>query len=157
MRRSGLIVCLGLLLLRCFLPHSCLFPAFLLTLLPLSCFLLRFWIGINHIHRLFDTLSNHHLYRLNCPIFANLQQYTFITFRTWITGMERELNPTLGGTDLLYDLITKPSTTTISAASAAGPADSSGAGFSVVASAAPFSKAVVPQIAGRIADRGQRA
>jgi ABC-type transport system substrate-binding protein/flagellar basal body-associated protein FliL len=94
--------------------------------------------------------------------FANLwyyvpafQQYTFFTFRTWITGMEKELNPTLGGTDLLYDLITKPSTTTISAASAAGPAASLVTGFNAVASAAPFSKAVVPQIAGRIADRGQ--
>jgi len=96
--------------------------------------------------------------------FANLwyyvpafQQYTFITFRTWITGMEKELNPTLGGADILYDLLTKPSTTTISAASTDGPAVSSGGGFSVVASAAPYSKAVVPQIAGRIADRGQRA
>src|SRR5207245_1130773 len=51
--------------------------------------------------------------------FANLwyyvpafQQYTFFLFRTWITGMQNELNPTLGGDDLLYNLITKPSTTT---------------------------------------------
>ncbi len=42
------------------------------------------------------------------------QQYAFFTYRTWITGMENELNPTLGGLDLLYDFITKPSTTTTS-------------------------------------------
>src|SRR2546430_7380668 len=45
------------------------------------------------------------------------QQYTFFTFRTWITGMDKELNPVLGGTDLLYNLLTKPSSTSVSAAS----------------------------------------
>src|SRR5207245_7507071 len=51
--------------------------------------------------------------------FANLwyyvpafQQYTFFTFRTWITGMQNEHNPTLGGTDLLYNMSTEPRTTT---------------------------------------------
>jgi peptide/nickel transport system substrate-binding protein len=45
------------------------------------------------------------------------QQFTFFTYRTWITGMETELNPTLGGTDLLYNFITKPSTATTSSLS----------------------------------------
>ena len=46
------------------------------------------------------------------------QQFAFFTYRTWVTGMENELNPTLGGTDLLYDLITKPGTTTTASLSA---------------------------------------
>lgn len=48
----------------------------------------------------------------------SFQQFAFFTYRTWITGMENELNPNLGGTDLLYNLITKPSTTTIASLSA---------------------------------------
>jgi len=95
--------------------------------------------------------------------FANLwyyvpayQQFTFFTFRTWITGMDLELNPTLGGADLLYNLLTKPSTTTASAASAEGLGLALGTSFSTITSAMPFSKAVIPQIAGRIADHEQR-
>ena len=83
------------------------------------------------------------------------QQYTFFTFRTWITGMDLQLNPTLGGVDILYDLLTKPSTTSVSAA-ADGPSMASGTSFAAVVSAATFSKAVVPQVAGRDAEQGQR-
>jgi ABC-type transport system substrate-binding protein len=95
--------------------------------------------------------------------FANLwyyvpafQQFTFFTFRTWITGMDKELNPTLGGLDLLYNLLTKPSTTTVSGASVDGPSVSSSLALSSEAAAAPFSKAVIPQIAGRWADQRLR-
>jgi len=95
--------------------------------------------------------------------FANLwyyvpafQQFTFFTFRTWITGMDLELNPTLGGADLLYNLLTKPSTTTVSGASLDGSAGMSSLAFSVVASAPAFSKAVIPQVVGRFADHRLR-
>lgn len=94
--------------------------------------------------------------------FANLwyyvpafQQYTFFSFRTWISGMDKELNPTLGGVDILYNLLTKPSTTSVSAA-VDGLSVASVTTFTGVASAAPFSKAVVPQVAGRNAEREQR-
>jgi len=83
------------------------------------------------------------------------QQYTFFTFRTWITGMDLELNPTLGGVDILYNLLTKPSTTSVSAA-ADGPSMASGTSFTAAVSAATFSKAVVPQVAGRSAEHRQR-
>src|SRR5207302_2064687 len=83
------------------------------------------------------------------------QQYTFFTFRTWITGMDLQLNPTLGGVDILYNLLTKPSTTSVSAA-ADGPSMASGTSFTEVVSAATFSKAVVPQGAGRYAEHRQR-
>lgn len=92
--------------------------------------------------------------------FANLwyyvpafQQYTFFTFRTWITGMDKELNPTLGGTDLLYNLITKPSTTTTSS-SPSGYLVETGVPFSVVASAAPISRVALLQFGGRMFERG---
>ena len=95
--------------------------------------------------------------------FANLwyyvpafQQYTFFSFRTWISGMDKELNPTLGGVDLLYNLLTKPSTTSVSATAVEGPSMPSATPFTAVTSAAPFSKAVVPQIVGRNAEHGQR-
>src|SRR6266581_4792874 len=95
--------------------------------------------------------------------FANLwyyvpafQQYTFFSFRTWISGMDKELNPTLGGVDLLYNLLTKPSTTSVSAAAVEGPSMPSATPFTAVTSAAPFSKAVVPQLVGRNAEHGQR-
>src|SRR5205807_7407081 len=84
------------------------------------------------------------------------QQFTFFTFRTWITGMDLELNPTLGGADLLYNLLTKPSTTTVSGASLDGSAGMSSLAFSVVASAPAFSKAVIPQVVGRFADHRLR-
>lgn len=48
------------------------------------------------------------------------QQQTFFTFRTWITGMDKELNPVLGGTDLLYDLIAKATGTTTASLSTSG-------------------------------------
>jgi peptide/nickel transport system substrate-binding protein len=96
--------------------------------------------------------------------FANLwlyvpgyQSYTFFTFRTWITGMDKQLNPTLGGTDLLYYLLTKPSTTTVSGLAVETSFHASDPSFTVVASAAPFSKAVVAQIAGRSAGHWGRA
>ena len=91
--------------------------------------------------------------------FANLwyyvpafQQYTFYTFRTWITGMENELNPTLGGTDLLYNLITKPSTTTTSAANAM--LVSTGVPLSAFVSAAPPERMALVQFGGRLFERG---
>jgi len=91
--------------------------------------------------------------------FANLwyyvpafQQYTFFTFRTWITGMQNELNPTLGGTDLLYNLITKPSTTTTSSANAMLVA--TGVPFSVLASAAAPERMALVQFGGRLFERG---
>ena len=95
--------------------------------------------------------------------FANLwyyvpafQQFTFFTFRTWITGMDLELNPTLGGADILYNLLTKPSTTTVSGASADGLAAASSPAIVEVASATSSLKAVIPQVAGRLADHRQR-
>ena len=95
--------------------------------------------------------------------FANLwyyvpafQQFTFFTFRTWITGMDLELNPTLGGADILYNLLTKPSTTSVAGASVGGLAAASSFAFSAEASAAPFPKAVIPQVAGRFADHRLR-
>ncbi len=44
------------------------------------------------------------------------QQNTFFSYRTWVSGMSLETNPVLGGTDLLYNLLTK-STGSTSAAS----------------------------------------
>jgi len=92
--------------------------------------------------------------------FANLwyyvpafQQYTFFTFRTWITGMQNELNPTLGGTDLLYNLITKPSTTTTTS-SANAMLVATGGPFSVLASAAPPERMALVQFGGRLFERG---
>jgi len=92
--------------------------------------------------------------------FANLwyyvpafQQYTFFTFRTWITGMDKELNPTLGGTDLLYNLITKPSTTTTSG-SPSGYFVATGVPFSVVATAAALSRMALVPFGGRTFERG---
>jgi len=92
--------------------------------------------------------------------FANLwyyvpafQQYTFFTFRTWITGMQNELNPTLGGTDLLYNLITKPSTTTTTS-SANSMLVANGVPLSVLASAAPPERMALVQFGGRMFERG---
>ncbi|HYR80775.1 MAG TPA: ABC transporter substrate-binding protein [Thermoplasmata archaeon] len=92
--------------------------------------------------------------------FANLwyyvpafQQYTFFSFRTWITGMDKELNPTLGGLDLLYDLITKPSTTTTSS-SPGGYFVATGVPFSVVATAAALSRIALVPLGGRTFERG---
>ena len=92
--------------------------------------------------------------------FANLwyyvpafQQYTFFSFRTWITGMDLELNPTLGGADLLYNLITKPSTTTTSG-SPAGYFVATGVPFSVVATAAAVSRMALAPFGGRTFERG---
>lgn len=100
--------------------------------------------------------------RLAQRAFANLwyyvpafQQYTFFTFRTWITGMDKELNPTLGGTDLLYNLLTKPSSTSASAGSTGAYLASAGTPFPFAAYATS-SKAVVPQIESRPAERGTR-
>jgi ABC-type oligopeptide transport system substrate-binding subunit len=91
--------------------------------------------------------------------FANLwyyvpafQQYTFFMFRTWITGMPNELNPTLGGDDLLYNLITKPSTTTTSSANAMFVG--TGVPFSVVASAVTPERLALAQFGGRLFERG---
>src|SRR5437870_5351979 len=92
--------------------------------------------------------------------FANLwyyvpafQQYTFFTFRTWITGMDNELNPTLGGTDLLYNLITKPSTTTTSG-SPSGYFVATGVPFPVDATAAALSRVALVPFGGRTFERG---
>ena len=35
------------------------------------------------------------------------QQYTFFVYRTWIQGIKLEGNPMLGGTDILYNLLSK--------------------------------------------------
>ncbi len=43
------------------------------------------------------------------------QQNTFFSYRTWISGMNLEVNPVLGGADLLYDLLTKGTGTTTTA------------------------------------------
>lgn len=40
------------------------------------------------------------------------QQYAYFVYRTWIGGMQLESNPTLGGADLLYNLLTKQTTST---------------------------------------------
>lgn len=86
------------------------------------------------------------------------QQYSFFSFRTWITGMENEQNPTLGGLDLLYNLITKPSTTTTSAASA-GPLVNMAVPTSLLAFLAPLSAINLlglARIGGRNDERGRR-
>ena len=84
------------------------------------------------------------------------QQYTFFTFRTWITGMDKELNPVLGGTDLLYNLLTKPSSTSVSAASVGTALVVSGTPISIIASSAPWARTVVPKGESRLAERLQR-
>jgi hypothetical protein len=90
--------------------------------------------------------------------FANLwyyvpafQQFTFFTFRTWITGMQNELNPTLGGVDLLYNLITKPSTTT--ASSVGGMGYTVGIPTTTVTFAAPFLRMSLGLFASRVFER----
>jgi peptide/nickel transport system substrate-binding protein len=53
------------------------------------------------------------------------QQFAFFVYRTWISGMSQETNPTLGGADLLYNLLTKgvgTSTTSLSISKVASDA-----------------------------------
>lgn len=53
------------------------------------------------------------------------QQNTFFSYRTWINGMSLETNPTLGGADLLYDLLSKGTgTSTASLSASSSPAGS---------------------------------
>jgi peptide/nickel transport system substrate-binding protein len=48
---------------------------------------------------------------LNLTIYVpSQQQYSFFVSRTWIQGISLEKNPMLGGTDLLYNLLTKTGT-----------------------------------------------
>ena len=44
----------------------------------------------------------------NLTLYVNaFQQFAYATYRTWISGIELEANPMLGGTDLLYNLLSK--------------------------------------------------
>src|SRR5207247_8594727 len=67
--------------------------------------------------------------------------------------MDNELNPTLGGTDLLHNLITKPSTTTTSG-SPSGYFVATGVPFPVDATAAALSRVALVPFGGRTFERG---
>ncbi len=82
------------------------------------------------------------------------QQFAFFAFRTWITGMANEQNPTLGGADLLYNLITKPSTTTTS--SVRGSYVAIGDMNVAMAFVAPLTLVSLVRIAGRFEDPGRK-
>ncbi len=59
---------------------------------------------------------------LNLTIYVpSQQQYTFFVYRTWIQGIDLEKNPMLGGTDLLYNLLSKTGTVGGSSASEGPP------------------------------------
>src|SRR5256885_13053040 len=58
---------------------------------------------------------------LNLTIYVPAQQqYTFFAYRTWIQGIPLESNPMLGGTDILYNLLSKSGTIGGASASPAG-------------------------------------
>ncbi len=59
---------------------------------------------------------------LNLTIYVPAsQQYTFFAYRTWIQGIPLESNPLLGGTEILYNLLSKSGTIGGASASSAGP------------------------------------
>jgi peptide/nickel transport system substrate-binding protein len=66
------------------------------------------------------------------------QQNTFFSFRTWISGMNLETNPTLGGADLLYDLLTKGTGTTTTASLTTSTTSAGSAPALILALAGPL-------------------
>ncbi|TMA03878.1 MAG: hypothetical protein E6J94_10305, partial [Methanobacteriota archaeon] len=59
---------------------------------------------------------------LNLTIYVPAQQqYSFFVYRTWIQGIPLEGNPMLGGTDILYNLLTKSGTIQGAVATSSSP------------------------------------
>ncbi len=69
---------------------------------------------------------------LNLTIYVPAQQqYTFFVYRTWIQGIKLEGNPMLGGTDILYNLLSKAVGASAAPASTRSPGLDAVGGFGV--------------------------
>src|SRR5438046_7775295 len=76
---------------------------------------------------------------LNLTIYVPAQQqYSFFVYRTWIQGIPLEGNPMLGGTDILYNLLTKSGTIQGAVATSSSPGPGTVGGFGITPLIAPL-------------------